>query len=56
MDKNYLEELTLKIYNTAIIKEALIINIRSLKDRLEDWRENQYILVPVAELPVEWAK
>ena len=36
MDKNYLEELILKRYNIAIIKDVLVINIKSLKNRLKD--------------------
>ena len=36
MDKNYLEELILKRYNITIIKEALILNRRDLKDRAKD--------------------
>ena len=36
MDKNYLKELILKRFNTSIVKEALVLDIRSLKDRAED--------------------
>ena len=56
MDKNYLKELILKRYNTAIIKGALVTNTRSLESQAEDWREDQYILVLAAELLAEWLK
>ena len=56
MDENYLEELILKRYNIAIIKEVLVINTRSLEAQAEDQREDQHILVLVAELPAEWVR
>ena len=56
MDENYLEELTLKKQDINIIKEVLVLNKRSLKDRLEDWRDNWHILVLVIELPAIQAK
>ena len=40
MDENYLEELILKRWDVNIIKEVLVINKQSLKDRAEDQREN----------------
>ena len=36
MDKNYLKELIFKRWDINIIKEALVLNRRSLKDKLED--------------------
>jgi len=36
MDKNYLKELTLKRQDINIIKEVLVLDRRSLKDKLED--------------------
>ena len=56
MDKNYLEELILKRWDINIIKEVLFLNRKSLKDRLEDQRNNWYILVPATELLVEQIK
>ena len=56
MDKNYLEELILKRYNITIIKEVLVLDKRSLEDKTKDQRENQIVLVLVAELLVEWRK
>ncbi len=40
MDKNYLKELTLKRWDVNIIKEVLVLDKRSLKDRVEDWKDN----------------
>ena len=56
MDQNYLEELILKRFNINIVKEALVLDIRSLEDRLEDQRDNWHVLVPVIELLVAWRK
>ena len=56
MDENYLEELILKRYDITIIKEALVLDRRSLEDKAEDQRENQIVLVLAVELLVEWRK
>ena len=45
--ENYLKETTFKEFNTNILKEVLIYNIKRLKDKAEDWRENWHILVPI---------
>ena len=47
MEKNYLKETTFKGFNVDILKEALVYNIRKLENKVEDWRENWYILVPI---------
>ena len=47
MAENYLKETTFKEFNTDNFKKALIYNIRRLKDKVEDQRENWYVLVPV---------
>ena len=41
-----------KEFNTDILKKALVYNIKKLEDKTEDWKENQYILVPI-ELYIE---
>ena len=46
----------LKRYNITIIKEALVLDRRSLKDKAKDQRENQIVLVLAAELLAEWYK
>ena len=56
MDKNYLKELIFKRFNANIVKEALVLDIKSLKDRVEDWRDNWHVLVLAIELLVEWQK
>ena len=56
MDENYLEELILKRQDINIVKEALVIDRRSLKDRVEDQRENQKVLVLANELLAKWTK
>ena len=45
MGENYLKGTTFKEFNTDIFKEALVYNIRRLKDKVKDWRENWHILV-----------
>ena len=47
MAENYLEETTFNEFNVNILKETLVYNIRRLKDKAEDWRENWHILVPI---------
>ena len=47
MAENYLKETTFKEFNVNILKEVLVYNIRRLEDKVEDWRENWYILVPI---------
>ena len=56
MDENYLEKLIFKRWDANIIKEALVINRQSLKDRAEDQKENQRVLVLVNKLLAEWIK
>ena len=46
----------LKRFNINIVKEALVLDTRSLKDKSENQKDNQYILVPIIELPAEWQK
>ena len=53
MAENYLEETTFKEFNTDILKEALVYNIRRLKYKVEDQRENQYILIPIKQYAEE---
>ena len=45
MSKNYLEETTFKEFNIDIFKEALVYNVKRLKHKVEDQRENWYILL-----------
>ena len=40
MGENYLKETTFKEFNINILKEALVYNIKRLKYKAEDWREN----------------
>ena len=47
MEENYLKETTFKGFNIDILKEALIYNIKRLKDKVENQRENQHVLVLV---------
>ena len=47
MAENYLEETTFKEFNANIFKEALVHNIKRLKDKVKDWRKNWHILVLV---------
>ena len=56
MVENYLEETTFKEFNANIFKEVLVYNIKRLKDKAEDWRENQYVLVPVEQYTEEWIR
>ena len=56
MDQNYLKELMLKRFDINIVKEALVLDVRNLEDRLEDQRDNWHILVLVTELPASQKK
>ena len=52
MSKNYLKETTFKEFDANILKEALVYNIKRLKYKAEDQRENWHILVLI-ELYIE---
>ena len=56
MKENYLKETTFKEFNVDILKEAIVYNIRRLKDKAEDQRENQHILVPIELYTEEWIR